>query len=266
MPPFQETPFAIIQGVPLIELPKDLYIPPDALRVFLETFEGPLDLLLYLIQKQNLDILHIPVAKITQQYLHYINLMQELQLDLAGEYLSMASLLLEIKSRLLLPQIDKKADTDPRRQLIQQLEEYAYIKRAAEILNELPVLGRDTFGTDVFVPEITRPKIPPNISLNDLLEAMQDVLLRIELFSAHQISREPLSVRERMTFILELFKTDLHIDFYGCFVSQESKAGVVVAFLAILELARENLLNIDQNSAFSPISIHAKMIREEQTP
>lgn len=257
-----ETPFAIILGVPLIELPKDLYIPPDALRVFLETFEGPLDLLLYLIQKQNLDILHIPVAQITQQYLHYIELMQELQLDLAGEYLSMASLLLEIKSRLLLPQPDKKTDNDPRRQLIQQLEEYAYIKRAAEILNEYPIIGRDTFLTEVFVPDIARPKIPPKIILNDLLEAMQDVLLRIELFTAHQITREPLSVRERMTFILELFKTNLQLEFYSCFKSQESKAGVVVAFLAILELAKESLLKINQHRAFAPIFIEGETLIE----
>ncbi|MEY3220788.1 MAG: hypothetical protein RIT27_2145 [Pseudomonadota bacterium] len=262
MSPFQETPFAIIQGVPLIELPKDLYIPPDALRVFLETFEGPLDLLLYLIQKQNLDILHIPIAKITQQYLHYINLMQELQLDLAGDYLSMASLLLEIKSRLLLPPTDKKADTDPRRQLIQQLEEYAYIKRAAEILNELPVLGRDTFETEVFVPEVARPKIPPKIVLTDLLVAMQDVLLRMELFTAHQITREPLSMRERMSSILEILKTNQFIDFYVCFSTQESKAGVIVSFLAILELARENLLHINQHSLFAPISINSKTIIE----
>jgi segregation and condensation protein A len=250
-----ETPLAVVQGVPLVEFPKDLYIPPDALRVFLETFEGPLDLLLYLIQKQNLDILNIPVAQITQQYLHYISLMQELQLDLVSEYLSMASLLLEIKSRLLLPQPDKKPENDPRRQLVQQLEEYANIKRAAEILNDFPMLGRDVFLTEVFVPEVARPKIPPNIKLNDLLEAMQDVLLRIELFTAHQISREPLSVRERMTFILELFKSEIVIDFYGCFKSEESRAGVVVAFLAILELAKESLLNINQHSAFAPISI-----------
>jgi segregation and condensation protein A len=260
MLPASETPFAVVHGVQLIEFPKDLYIPPDALRVFLETFEGPLDLLLYLIQKQNLDILHIPVAQITQQYLHYIELMQELQLDLAGEYLSMASLLLEIKSRLLLPQPDKKVDNDPRRQLIQQLEEYAAIKRAAEILSDYPLIGRDTFLTDVFVPEVARPKIPPNIKLDDLLDAMQDVLLRIELFTAHQITREPLSVRERMTFILELFKTDLHIDFYTCFKSQESKAGVVVAFLAILELAKESLLKIDQHSAFAPIFINGESL------
>lgn len=258
----EETPLAVVQGVPFVEIPKDLYIPPDALRVFLETFEGPLDLLLYLIQKQNIDILHIPVAQITQQYLHYINLMQELQLDLASEYLSMASLLLEIKSRLLLPQPEKKTETDPRRQLIQQLEEYANIKRAAEILNDFPVIGRDTFLTEVFVPDIARPKIPPKISLDDLLNAMQDILLRIELFTAHQITREPLSVRERMSFILELFKTEVQFEFYSCFKVEESKAGVVVAFLAILELAKENLLKITQQSAFAPISIHVETTPE----
>ncbi len=262
MLPTSEIPIAVVQGVPFIEMPKDLFIPPDALRVFLETFEGPLDLLLYLIQKQNIDILHIPVAQITQQYLQYIHLMQELQLDLAGEYLSMASLLLEIKSRLLLPQPDKKVDNDPRRQLIQQLEEYAAIKRAAEMLGEYPLIGRDTFLTEVFVPEVARPRIPPNIKLNDLLEAMQDVLLRIELFTAHQITREPLSVRERMTFILELFKSNLQLEFYGCFKSQESKAGVVVAFLAILELAKESLLKIDQHSTFAPISLFVENIHE----
>lgn len=250
-----KTPLAIVQGVPVLEFPKDLYIPPDALRVFLETFEGPLDLLLYLIQKQNLDILNIPIAQITQQYLHYINLMQELQLELASEYLSMASLLLEIKSRLLLPQPNPKTEQDTRRQLVQQLEEYAIFKHAAKILNDFPMLGRDVFLTEVFVPEVVQPKIPPAVTLNALLKAMQDILLRREFFASHHISRETLSVRERMTFVMELLNSQSVVDFRCCFTGAEARTGVVVAFLAILELAKEGLLNIHQHRAFAPISL-----------
>jgi segregation and condensation protein A len=257
---FEElAPLAIVQGMPLTELPQDLYIPPEALRVFLETFEGPLDLLLYLIQKQNLDILNIPITEITRQYLSYIGLMRELQLDLAAEYLVMAALLLEIKSRMLLPRPEEEAqgeeEGDPRSRLVQQLQEYARFKQAAQSLAELPQLGRDTFLVEAEMPEITRPRLPPAIRLDELLHAMRDVLVRMELFAAHQISREPLSVRERMSAVLSLLQEHPRALFEVLYTSAENRAGVVVALLAILELAKESLLLISQEEAFGPIHI-----------
>ncbi len=253
---------AMIAGKPLEAIPKDLYIPPDALQIFLETFEGPLDLLLYLIQKQNLDILNIPIAQITAQYLQYISLMRELQLDLAAEYLVMAALLLEIKSRMLLPreEIVEEADSelDPRKQLIQQLQEYARFKKVAEALGDLPTVGRDTFLLEVEMPDMPQTRIPPQIPLENLLSAMQDVLLRLELYSAHQIFKEALSVRERMSKVLALLQQQLQADFPMLYTRQEGRAGVVVALLASLELVKEKLILIDQQHAFGPISVQAK--------
>jgi len=266
--PQLELPLAIIAGTTLTELPKDLYIPPDALRVFLDAFEGPLDLLLYLIQKQNLDILNIPITQITRQYLRYIELMQTLQLDLAGEYLVMAALLLEIKSRLLLPRPEtEEADEegDLRSRLIQQLQEYALIKQAAEALAQLPVLGRDTFLLDVDMPDLPQVKVPPKIPLQELLLAMQDVLLRIELHTAHQITREPLSVRERMTLILDRLQHRRVIPFPALFTLEEGRAGAVVTLLAILELTREKLLEIHQPEAFGAIQVQRVSSTEAET-
>ncbi len=261
---------AIIAGKELAEVPEDLYIPPDALQIFLETFEGPLDLLLYLIQKQNLDILNIPISKITEQYLQYIALMRELQLDLAAEYLLMAALLLEIKSRMLLPREEEpsegESELDPRKQLVQQLQEYARFRKVAEQLGELPTVGRDTFLLDVDMPDIPQTHIPPQIPLQALLSAMQDVLLRMELYSAHQIMQEPLSVRERMTQVLELLQQHLRADFPRLYRSQEGRAGVVVSLLAALELVKEKLILIEQEHEFGAISVLAKSNEESAYP
>ncbi|HAI67943.1 MAG TPA: segregation/condensation protein A, partial [Gammaproteobacteria bacterium] len=195
----ETSPPALVHGAPLSKWPTDLYVPPDALQVFLESFEGPLDLLLYLIQRHNLDILNIPIAEITQQYLHYIELMKELQLDLAAEYLVMAALLMEIKSRLLLPTTDKENETenDPRSKLVQQLREYAQYKQAAEDLDALPRIAREIFIASVERPKIPKEIIIPNISWTALLVAMRDVMERATLFTSHQVMSEPLSVRER---------------------------------------------------------------------
>ena len=199
---------AIVQGTQLEVLPTDLYIPPDALQVFIEDFEGPLDLLLYLIQRQNLDILNIPIAKITQQYLHYVDVMKDMQLDLAAEYLLMAAVLMEIKSRLLLPTESEQEGVagDPRSKLIQQLREYAQYKQAAQDLDALPRMERDLFPVFVAQHDIPKEVMIPDISWSILLEAMRDVMERSALFSAHYVTRDPLSVRERMSFILETLK------------------------------------------------------------
>jgi len=247
---------AIVQGTALENWPTDLYVPPDALQVFLESFEGPLDLLLYLIQHQNLDILDIPIAEITQQYLQYVDLMQELNLDLAAEYLLMAAVLMEIKSRLLLPTAeDIEENSEPRSKLVQQLREYAQYKQAAQDLDALARMGRDFWAVSVEPPEIDKEIILPDISWSALLETMRDVMERASLFSSHQVIREPLSVRERMSFILETLKTSPRIDFVDCFTLEEGRAGVVVTLLAILELTKESLIQLVQQQAFGMIQV-----------
>jgi segregation and condensation protein A len=255
-----ELPLAVVQGTPLDTLPTDLYVPPDALQIFLERFEGPLDLLLYLIQHQNLNILEIPLAEIIQQYLHYIELMQQLNLDLAAEYLLMASWLTELKSRLLLPTRtdgDGKAAADPHTQLIKQLQEYAQYKQAAEELAQLPQLGREIFLASVQLPTIKAEMVLPNINWAIFLQAIQEVMERATLFSSHQIMREPLSVRERMTLILARLKITTRIDFIELFTLEEGRAGVVVTLLAILELVRESLIKIVQTQPFATIQVLA---------
>jgi segregation and condensation protein A len=252
-------PPATVQGNPLEALPTDLYVPPEALQIFLDSFEGPLDLLLYLIQRQNLDILNIPIADITNQYLQYIDLMQDLNLDLAAEYLLMAATLMEIKSRFLLPtaqEQDGKED-DPRTQLVQQLREYAQYKQAAQDLEALPRLGRDIFMATVERPDIPKEIIVPDITWTAFLEAMRDVMERATLFSSHQVMREPLSVRERMGMILEALKKNQRIEFLTLFTLEEGRAGVVVTLLAILELTKESLIRIVQGQLFEPISVLA---------
>lgn len=249
-------PPALIHGTPLEKWPTDLYVPPDALQVFLESFEGPLDLLLYLIQRQNLDILNVPIAEITRQYLQYIELMKELHLDLAAEYLVMAAILMEIKSRLLLPSPkDDESDSDPRSKLVQQLREYAQYKQAAQDLEALPQVGQDIFLASVTKPEMSKEVIIPNIKWAALLVAMRDVMERAVLFTSHQIIREPLSVRERMSLILEKLKKSPRIDFIDCFTLEEGRAGVVVTVLALLELARESLIQIAQQQPFEMIQV-----------
>jgi segregation and condensation protein A len=253
-----EMPFAIVQGAPITEMPKDLYIPPDALEVFLEAFEGPLDLLLYLIKRQNLDILDIPIAPVTVQYMRYIDLMDELQLELAGEYLVMAAMLAEIKSRMLLPRPPSEdEEEDPRSELIRRLQEYERYKQAAEDIDILPRYERDLFGTIVEFPYRTTNQAPPEVELDVILKAFADVLSRAEMFSHHHIQRETLSVRERMSLVLERVRADEFSEFKNLFVLNEGRAGVIVAFLAILELLKESLIEMVQNDINGPIYVKA---------
>jgi segregation and condensation protein A len=250
-------PLAIVQGTPYLELPEDLYIPPDALEVFLEAFEGPLDLLLYLIKKENLDILNIPVAQVTDQYIRYIEMMGVLRLELAAEYLVMAALLAEIKSRMLLPRppaADEEED-DPRAELIRRLQEYETIKKAAEDLDRLPRNERDTFEAHADTGDIKAPKIFPQVELREILLAFQDVLRRAEQLSHHQIVKEPLSVRERMSNILERLNRGNGLAFSQLFVKKEGRHGAVVSFLAILELAKEGLIEIMQTEPLAELRI-----------
>ncbi len=258
-PEQEEMPFAVVQGVPLTEMPKDLYIPPDALAVFLEeTFEGPLDLLLYLIKRQNLDILDIPIAQITRQYMSYIELMQEMQLELAAEYLVMAAMLAEIKSRMLLPRpVEAAEEQDPRAELVRRLQEYERYKKAAEDLEKLPRMERDHWPVVVPFPERRSAAPPPSVSLQELLAVFTEVLTRASLFSNHHVQREPLSVRERMAIVLDRTRGGEFVDFVRLFDVREGRAGVVVTLLAILELLKEHLVEMVQNEMFGPIYVKA---------
>jgi len=261
-PEQQEMPFAIVQGEPLLTLPKDLYIPPDALEVFLDAFEGPLDLLLYLIRRQNLDILDIPIAEITRQYIEYVELMKSLRLELASEYLVMAAMLAEIKSRMLLPrpadQGDEENEEDPRAELIRRLQEYERYKQAAEDLDAQPRLHRDVFPGQADFPDKVVRRRPPDVSLADLLSALQDVLRRAEMFTHHRVEREPLSVRERMSRVLEMLGGGGFTDFTHLFRYEEGRLGVVVTFLAVLELIKESLVELVQTEPFGPIHVKAR--------
>lgn len=247
-----------VKGEAFLKLPEDLYIPPDALRVILDAFEGPLDLLLYLIRKQNLNILDIPVAEITRQYMQYIELMKEMRFELAAEYLVMAAMLAEIKSRLLLPRpVEEDDEDDPRADLIRRLLEYERFKKAAETLDELPRRGRDTFSAQATTPTFEREKQIPEVQLKDLVYAFHDVLHRAALNTSHQVQREPLSVRARMTRVLESLKQGEFIPFHQCFDLEEGRAGVVVTFIAILELFRNSIIEVVQSEPFAPIYIKA---------
>ena len=249
---------------PITQLPEDLYIPPEALRVFLEAFEGPLDLLLYLIRRQNLDILTINVATITHQYIEYVELMKAMEIELAGEYLLMAAMLAEIKSRTLLPRPPKAEgeEEDPRAELIRRLQEYERLKEAAEALDTLPRVGRDWFSVQAGLPPLETRVIHPDVELDELLGALSDILKRAELAQAHQISREVLSTRERMLKIMEQLSQDgesgRYTPFEALFTLEEGRAGVVVTFMAILELAKEAMIEIVQNAPLSPIHVRAR--------
>ncbi len=247
-PQQQEMPLAVVHGQPVLQIPQDLYIPPDALEVILDAFEGPLDLLLYLIRRQNLDILDIPVAEITRQYVEYINVMQELRFELAAEYLVMAAMLAEIKSRMLLPRppSEEGDEADPRAELVRRLQEYERFKQAAEDIDALPRQDRDTTSAHAFVPDRTTVKVPPPVDLKEMLLALHDVLKRAELFSGHAIKREALSVRQRMGDVLEQLEDGRFHRFESLFTAEEGKLGVLVTFLALLELAKEQLLDIVQ--------------------
>ena len=252
-----ESAYAIVNGEPYSLLPVDLYIPPDAMEVFLELFEGPLDLLLYLIRRQNLDIVNIPIAQITHQYIAYIQIMDVLNLELAAEYLVMAALLAEIKSRMLLPrQAEQEEDEDdPRATLIRRLQEYECIKVVAEEIDGLPRVERDIFGIDVDISPLSVNQQLPDVQFKELLFAFQDVLKRVEQLSHHQITKEALSVRERMATILEKLKGENSLIFSELFIRKEGRHGVVVSFLAILELGKEGLIEIVQSEPFGEIRV-----------
>jgi segregation and condensation protein A len=253
----QEMPLAIVRGQPVLEMPQDLYIPPDALEVILDAFEGPLDLLLYLIRRQNLDILDIPVAEITRQYMGYIDLMRELKLELAAEYLVMAAILAEIKSRLLLPRpaTVEGTEDDPRAELVRRLQEYERFRQAAEDLDRLPRLDRDTTTAHAHVPDRHVIRIPPAVDLRELLLALRDVMLRAELYGHHTVAKQTLSVRQRMGEVLNALSDQAFHPFESLFAAEEGRLGIVVTFLAILELAREQLLEIVQAEPLAPIHV-----------
>ena len=256
----EEMPFAVVQGKELTALPKDLYIPPAALEIILEAFEGPLDLLLYLIRRQNLDILEIDVAEITKQYMGYIDLMSTIQLELASEYLVMAAMLAEIKSRILLPrQVAEDDDEgDPRAELIRRLQDYERFKMAAEDIDEMPRMGRDIYQASAESPDKMKEKQYSEVQMQELLMALSDVMKRAEMFESHHIQLEKLSTRERMSQILENIRDKQFVPFATLFKKSEGRLGVVVTFLAIMELIRESLVEIVQNESFGPIHIKAK--------
>src|SRR3954471_11229524 len=259
VPPEQvEMPFAMVHGEPVTQLPKDLYIPPQALEVFLDAFEGPLDLLLYMIRRQNLDILDIPIADITRQYMDYIGLMQGLQLELAGEYLVMAATLAEIKSRMLLPRaIDPNAgeEGDPRADLVRRLQEYERFKCAAESIDRIPRMDRDTWIGSAELGERKSSRPLPQIAMQEMLLAFRDVVLRAEMFAHHHVQRERLSVRVRMSDILSTLERSSFVEFVHLFKPEEGRMGVTVTFVAILELVREGLIDIVQTEAYAPLHV-----------
>jgi segregation and condensation protein A len=256
----QQLPFAVVDGQPIMQLPEDLYIPPDALEIFLEAFEGPLDLLLYLIKRQNIDILNIPIAQITHQYTQYIELMQELQLELAGEYLLMAAMLAEIKSRMLLPRpiSEEEDEGDPRSELVRRLQEYERYKRAAEDLDDLKRLERDINPAQVEMCERKVVHMLPELTLRELLLSFRDVMARAEMYAHHHIQMEALSVRQRMSDVLSRLEGREFQEFSRLFDPTEGRLGVVVTFLAVLELIREKLIDLVQNGPYAPIHVKAR--------
>jgi segregation and condensation protein A len=276
-PPQQsEMPFAMVDGERVTEMPRDLYIPPDALQVFLEAFEGPLDLLLYMIRRQNLDILDIPIAEITRQYMHYIDVMQDLQLELAGEYLLMAAMLAEIKSRMLLPRPptpEGQEEEDPRAELVRRLQEYERFKKAAEDIDRLPRLERDNVTVSAELVERKVVKILPQVTLQEMLLALKDVLSRADMFAHHHVQRDRLSVRQRMSDILSSLRESAFVDFTQLFRAHEGRMGVTVTFSAILELMKEGLIEIVQAEPYAPIHVrpaagarHLRVVGEEEAP
>ena len=261
LPEQGEMPFAVVEGEPITQMPRDLYIPPDALQVFLEAFEGPLDLLLYLIRRQNLDIVDIPIAEITRQYLQYIDVMTEMQLELAGEYLLMAATLAEIKSRMLLPRPQGEGgpeEDDPRAELVRRLQEYERFKKAAQDIDTLPRQDRDTVPVQAFVPERTSIRLPPPVELREMLLALHDVFKRAELYTQHAIKRDALSVRQRMGELLERMSDGAFHRFESLFTAEEGKLGVVVTFLGLLTLAKEQLVEIVQDQPAATLQVQTQ--------
>ncbi|MDO3722043.1 segregation/condensation protein A [Marinobacter sp. chi1] len=253
-------PLARVSGKPVIDLPKDLYIPPDALAVFLEAFEGPLDLLLYLIRRQNMNILDIDVSEITRQYMDYITAVEAMRFELAAEYLVMAATLAEIKSRMLLPrqESEDEDEVDPRAELIRRLQQYERFKKAAEDIDELPRLERDNHLASASLPKLPSTQPHPDVDLKEMLLALQGVLRRADLFTSHQVEREKLSTRERMSTILSVLQGDKFVTFESLFTPEEGRLGVVVTFLATLELVKEQLVEVVQGEVLGPIHIRAR--------
>jgi len=260
----EEMPLAVVHGQPVLQIPQDLYIPPDALEVILEAFEGPLDLLLYLIRRQNLDILDIPVAEITRQYMDYIDVMHEMRLELAAEYLVMAAILAEIKSRLLLPRppVEEGVEGDPRAELVRRLQEYERFKKAAEDIDTMPRMDRDLDNAQAFVPDRKIVRLPPPVDLREMLLAMRDVVRRAELSGHHEVEREPLSVRQRMGDVLSRLGDGAFHRFESLFETSEGKLGVVVTFLSLLELAKDRLIEIMQDAPLAPIYLKARAVAD----
>jgi segregation and condensation protein A len=262
-----EMPFAMVDGEPYTEVPRDLYIPPDALQIFLEAFEGPLDLLLYLIRKQNLDILDIPIAEITRQYMGYIDVMENMQLELAGEYLLMAAMLAEIKSRMLLPRArteEGQEEDDPRAELVRRLQEYERFKKAADDIDHLKRLERDVLPAAIEMVERRVVQLHPDVTLTEMLKAFGEVVQRSSHFSHHQIQRERLSQRQRMSEILLMLETAEFVEFVRLFKPEEGRMGVTITFISILELMKEGLLDIVQAEPYAPL--HVCKTRRGQSP
>ena len=255
----KEMAFAFVEGEALTEVPKDLYIPPDALEIFLETFEGPLDFLLYLIKRENIDILEINVADITDQYMAYVNLMEAAQFELAAEYLVMAAMLAEIKSRLLLPREEEEIEeVDPRMDLIRRLQEYERYKQAAENIDSLPRIDRDLHRATAALPVIDKVKADPVVDLNDVLIALSRVLRRADMFGHHHIHLETLSTREKMSDILANLSSSEFVSLTSLLTKGEGRLGVVVTFLAIMELMKDSLVEIVQTDSFGPIHLKSR--------
>ncbi|MEQ6884873.1 ScpA family protein [Salicola sp. Rm-C-2C1-2] len=251
---------ALVSGEPVHDLPQDLYIPPDALEVFLDAFEGPLDLLLYLIRRQNMDILNVDVSAITDQYIDYIALMEAMRFELAAEYLVMAATLAEIKSRMLLPRQTEEEEEahDPRAELIRRLQEYERYKMAAENIDALPRRNRDFHLASAAPPEMPERQSSPDVSLQEMLLALRGVLERADLYEHHQVEREQLSTRERMSNILERLSGEAFMRFETLFCPEEGRLGVVVTFIATLELVREQLVEVVQSEPLTPLHIRAR--------
>ncbi|WP_082607074.1 ScpA family protein [Lysobacter sp. Root983] len=264
-PQQQEMPLAMIHGQPVLQIPQDLYIPPDALEVILEAFEGPLDLLLYLIRRQNLDILDIPVADITRQYVQYIQAMHEMRFELAADYLVMAAMLAEIKSRMLLPRApnEEGIEEDPRADLVRRLQEYERFKKAAEDIDALPRQDRDTVPVQAFVPDRASIRLPPPVDLKEMLLALHDVFKRAELYTQHAIKRDALSVRQRMGELLTRMADGVFHRFESLFTVEEGRLGVVVTFLGLLTLAKEQLIEIVQEGPLEPIYVKSLALMKD---
>ncbi|MFK8011785.1 MAG: ScpA family protein [Marinicellaceae bacterium] len=262
-----ELPFALVEGKPYTQMPTDLYIPPDALEVILEAFEGPLDLLLYLIRRQNLNILDIPITEITKQYIEYINILGELNFELAAEYLVMAAMLAEIKSRMLLPKPidDTGEEEDPRAELVRRLQEYERYKSAAEDIDIMPREVRDYVVASAYVISKQHYVKPPEVQMRDLIMAFKDVLARADLKTSHEIEREVLSVRDKMTWLMDLLRSKTYFSFDSLFNPNEGKQGIVVTFLAVLELMKSQVFDLVQNESYGQIYLKSLNVDGEET-